>query len=236
MAEIIENILETVKIDETSYRIENSGVRSLLFVGTEKALLVDTGFGNAGSLKSVVEGITDKPVVLVNTHGDNDHTGCNTEFGVAYLHPSEMAFYAQNNDHEIKMEPIWEGDVIDIGGRKFEVIHVPGHTPGSIALLDRENRILVSGDTVSCTPVFLFTEVRNIYAFMASMKKLIGMKECFDEIYAAHGPFPVSPDQIDKQLTAAEMLLEDKIEGVDPPFPIPAKMYMHNGAGFFFNK
>lgn len=231
-----ENILKTVKIDETSYRIENGGVRSYLFVGKEKALLVDTGFGNAGSIRACVEKITDKPIYLINTHGDDDHTGCNVEFGVTHIHPAEMAFYTQNNNHEIKFEPVWEGDIIDIGGRCFEVILLPGHTPGSIGLLDRKNRILVSGDTVSCTPVFLFTEVRNIYAFKASMEKLMNMKELFDEIYPAHGQFPVLPGQIDKQLTAAEMLISGKLEGVDPPFPIPAKMYMYDGAGFFYNK
>ncbi|WP_067793877.1 MBL fold metallo-hydrolase [Actinomadura formosensis] len=46
-----------------------------------------------------------------------------------------------------------EGDVIDLGGRRLEVLHLPGHTPGSIALLDAERDALFSGDIVAARPV-----------------------------------------------------------------------------------
>ena len=42
-----------------------------------------------------------------------------------------------------------EGDVIDIGGRTLEVFALPGHTPGSIVLLLREDRILFTGDAIN---------------------------------------------------------------------------------------
>jgi glyoxylase-like metal-dependent hydrolase (beta-lactamase superfamily II) len=45
-----------------------------------------------------------------------------------------------------------DGDVIDLGDRAFEVIHVPGHSPGSIALLERATGILFSGDMVHAGP------------------------------------------------------------------------------------
>ena len=41
-----------------------------------------------------------------------------------------------------------EGNVVDLGDRRFEVLHVPGHTPGSIALWDEAARLLFTGDTV----------------------------------------------------------------------------------------
>ena len=59
-----------------------------LVLGEEKALLIDSGFG-LGSLKKVVDGLTDLPVVLVNTHGHPDHGGGNGEFGSPYLHPDD---------------------------------------------------------------------------------------------------------------------------------------------------
>lgn len=40
-----------------------------------------------------------------------------------------------------------DGDVIDLGDRRFEVLHVPGHTPGSIALWEGVTGLLFSGDT-----------------------------------------------------------------------------------------
>jgi glyoxylase-like metal-dependent hydrolase (beta-lactamase superfamily II) len=41
-----------------------------------------------------------------------------------------------------------EGDVIDLGDRALEVLHLPGHSPGSIALFDRAQDTLYSGDVV----------------------------------------------------------------------------------------
>ena len=41
-----------------------------------------------------------------------------------------------------------EGDVIDLGDRAFRVLHLPGHTPGSIGLLDAADGVLFSGDVV----------------------------------------------------------------------------------------
>ena len=42
--------------------------------------------------------------------------------------------------------PMQEGDVFDLGGRTVEVIHTPGHSDGSVCLLDRANRLLITGD------------------------------------------------------------------------------------------
>ena len=47
-----------------------------LLVGQEKALLIDTGYGE-GNFREIVESITDKPVMVVDTHGHFDHTGGN---------------------------------------------------------------------------------------------------------------------------------------------------------------
>lgn len=225
-----ETPFEIVKIDESSYCIENSGVRCLLFIGTEKSLLVDTGFGNAGSLKAVTDSLTDKPIMLVISHADIDHIGANAEFDEVYMHPAEMSRYSS----DIPPLPLWEGDIIDIGGRKFEVILIPGHTPGSIALLDRDNRIIITGDTVSAGPVFMFGESRSLTAYMLSLKKLLSMSDAFDTIYPSHGTFPLKPEQITIALAAAEKLFAGELVGEDPPHPLPAKLYSYNGGMFFY--
>ena len=226
--------LEVIKINDDTYRIEDNGVRCLLFIGTERALLMDAGFGATGSLKAVVNTLTDKPVILVLSHADPDHIGNHAEFDMAYMHPAEMAHFFQNAKPDYRVAPLWEGDVIDLGRRKIEIVLIPGHTPGSIALLDRENRLIATGDSVSGGPVFMFGEDRSVSAYMASIKKLIGMSAAFDEIYPSHGPFPLPPSQTEKELAAAEKLLAGELSPEDPPFPLPAKMYMHDGAGFFY--
>ena len=44
--------------------------------------------------------------------------------------------------------PAREGDSIEIGSMKFEVIETPGHTPGGVCYLERDGKVLFSGDTL----------------------------------------------------------------------------------------
>ena len=229
--------LKAVKVDDRTYTIEDNGVRCILLIGEERAMLVDTGFGSAaGSLRALVESLTDKPVTLVISHTDPDHIGGYREFGAASIHPSEISSYLQNVDPDAQVVPIWEGDIIDIGGRKFEVVLIPGHTAGSIALLDRENRVILTGDSVCDTPIFMCGEKRSLIAYIASMEKLLGMSDAFDVIYPSHGTLPVpgGKAQIVKSITAAKKLMAGELPPQDPPFPHEAKVYMHDGAGFLF--
>ena len=63
--------------------------------------------------------------------------------------------------------PAFEGDIIDLGERKLEVIHVPGHTPGSITLLDREERCLIGGDPVQIDgEIYMFGLHRDMEAYV----------------------------------------------------------------------
>ena len=224
---------EIVKLSENSWRIEENGVRAFLFTGIDKALLIDSGFGT-GNIKEAVEEITKLPIMLINTHADGDHRGCNSLFDSVYMHPAEYAHYYEKPDTcGIEARPLWEGDIIDLGVRKFEVILIPGHTPGSIALLDRENRLIITGDTISAGPIFMFGKDRNMLAYIASLNRLKKMGG-FDEIYPSHGPIPLKPDLIDELIKGAEKLLEGSVEGKKPPFDIPAKLYTIGGANFLY--
>jgi glyoxylase-like metal-dependent hydrolase (beta-lactamase superfamily II) len=230
------DIYEIISLGSDSWRIEEGGVRAFLFTGTDRALLVDSGFGK-GNIKEVVEKITKLPVMLVNTHVDGDHTGCNSLFEAAYMHPSEQAYY-YNKEHNnapanAEVRPLWEGDVIDLGTRRFEVILIPGHSPGSIALFDRVNRLLISGDSVSDSAIFMFGSHRNLRAYISSLNKL-KKHGGFDTIYPSHGSIPLKPDIIDKLLNGANLLLEGRLEGRQPPFDIPAKLYTSDGAMFLY--
>ncbi|MDR2357179.1 MAG: MBL fold metallo-hydrolase [Oscillospiraceae bacterium] len=228
---------EVVIMRDNVWRIEDGGVRSYLFAGGERALLVDTGFGT-GDLKSAAAGLTSLPLTLVNTHADGDHIGCNHQFETAYLYPAEFEYYAQSEraSENAKPLPLWESDIIDLGGGsfRFEVIHIPGHTWGSIALLDRVNKILVSGDSVSEGAVFMFGPVRSLRAHIASMEKLLARAGDIDAIYPAHGPTPIGAASIEKLRGAGVKLLRGELPALEPPFDIPAKMYMDAGHGFFY--
>lgn len=93
-------------------------------------MLVDTGFGTLPILDMVRE-LTNLPVFLVNTHTDKDHTGGNKDFNPVYMHPAEMDHYKSALPDGCQMEhvhPLWEGQILDLGHWKFEVILTPGHT------------------------------------------------------------------------------------------------------------
>ena len=49
-----------------------------------------------------------------------------------------------------------QGDIIDLGDRPLKIIDIPGHTPGSIAILDVKNRVLISGDSVDGNAATLY--------------------------------------------------------------------------------
>jgi glyoxylase-like metal-dependent hydrolase (beta-lactamase superfamily II) len=204
---------EAIKLDDTCWRIEENGVRAFLIIGSEKALLVDSGFGT-GNIKETVDSLTSLPVMLVNTHADRDHVGCNRLFEKAYMHPSEFDRYHQGVGFDAPVEPLWEGTRIDVGGRCFEVIVIPGHTPGSIALLDEENKVLFGGDSVQSGPIFMFGPGRNLPAYRESMKKLNGMKNRFETIYPSHGTIPFHCD-INDFVSGAEKVMQKEVAGTE---------------------
>jgi glyoxylase-like metal-dependent hydrolase (beta-lactamase superfamily II) len=67
---------------------------------------------------------------------------------------------------------IEDGDVIDLGNRQFEVLHLPGHSPGGIGLWEAVTGTLFSGDTVYDGPLLDAFEDANIADYIASMKRL----------------------------------------------------------------
>ncbi len=176
-----------------------------LVTGEEKACVIDTMNGNT-DLGAAVRSLTDKPVTVINTHGHPDHIFGNMYFDNAYLHPADLPLARSFAEHPefvrfcrekgLTMPPfreVREGDVFDLGGRHLEVYELPGHTPGGILLLLREDRILFTGDSVNhhlwmqldgCSPLPEF--VRNLDRVMFLEDKadriLHGHASDFDDI------------------------------------------------------
>lgn len=226
----------TVKISDHFWIFEENGVRSFLFEGEASAMLVDSGFGTL-PLRSMVKELTDLPVFLVNTHADKDHTGCNQDFSSLYMHPSEMERYQSTlpqGCHLPDIAPLWEGDIIDLGHWQFEVLLTPGHTPGSIMLLERKKRMLISGDTIQDGNIFMFGAGRNIQAFQHSLRKILNLSGAFDSIWPSHGTCPVTPDIIPGILQGSQDMLAGKLPQQEPPRPMPCKKYTCSAASFLY--
>ena len=194
-----------IQIDEGTWRIENGMVRCYLLAGAEQALLVDTGM-TLPDARAIAEGLTDRPVALICTHGDPDHISGNAAFPELYMSPAEEENYRAFQGPGTIL-PVRDGDVLDLGGREIEIIDLPGHTPGSIALLDRSRRALISGDSVQNGGIFMFGPGRDLRLLRDSLRKLQRRTGEFDAVWPAHGSFPVEPALVGQIATGAEKVL-----------------------------
>jgi hydroxyacylglutathione hydrolase len=124
-----------------------------LILGNERAILFDTGPG-VYSIRKVVERLTDLPMTVLASHLHFDHVGNHQEFDRIAL-PDKPDLRERTVDGRFTLDHVrhlyavnvsfrvaewWrEGQVVDLGGRKLEVLSVPGHTEESTALLDDES-------------------------------------------------------------------------------------------------
>ena len=208
---------EIIQINANTWRIEDGGVRLFLLAGTEKALLIDSGM-NLNNARDIAAGLTDLPLSLLNTHADRDHIGSNEQFDAFYMHPAEEPVYRRSGKPGTVI-PIHEGDSLNLGDRELRIIHLPGHTPGSIAVLDVQNRVLISGDPIQeHGRVFMFGDHRNMKDYIASLEHLEGFADQFDEIWPSHADIPVSPSVIRKLRDGAQAVLDGSIQGKPTEF------------------
>ena len=222
---------ETIKINDNTWRFEDDGVRFFLFCGSEKAALIDSGMKTPDALE-LARGLTALPIIMINTHADPDHISGNGMFNEFFMSPDEEENYRENGGKGTLL-PIHEGDVIDLGDRPLRIIDIPGHTPGSIAILDEKNRVLISGDTVQDGNIFMFGKYRNLDRYIESLRHLALYNDRYDEIYPMHGTFPVTPELIGKLLTGAEEIRDHRASGKPVEiFGHPACLYKFPYAGF----
>ena len=222
------------------WRIGNSMVYMDLLVGTHHALLFDTGYG-FGSLRDVVRSITDKPLYVVNSHGHVDHACGNEQFGGAYIHQLDMELAMEHNGRDMRMaeldtaevpmdfdleahlslgtgelKPAGEGFTFDLGGMTMEVIHLPGHTAGSIGLWCPERKLLWVGDAMNCFVWLFLPEAQSLNTYIASLHKAAALP--FTHMIQSHEPRPVPRRKLWDYLDLAEHL--DFEKGTLVPAPL----------------
>lgn len=220
-----------------------AGEKCFLIEGSGKALLIDALTG-VGSLKAFVRELTDLPVQLVNTHGHVDHCGANFEYKECWINPADVALMYEHSDPEmrlgfaksgaafgplpvdskpsdvippcpVKTYPVYDGDVFDLGGVKLEAIAVPGHTYGTIVLLDRAQRIVYSGDACNANTLLFLQGSTTIEEYKESLLHFKSFQPAFDGMYGGHGPGPVPNTLIDEAIE----LCDEIMAGTDDQVP-----------------
>jgi glyoxylase-like metal-dependent hydrolase (beta-lactamase superfamily II) len=194
---------------------------SYLLAGDAQAVLIDTGMGIA-NIKNAVEDLTQLPVLVVNTHSHYDHVGDNHRFVKIAIHRAEArklerGIEPQNLADMVKPETfkgpppqgfdpetyrippsratlqLKDGDLISLGNRNLEVIHTPGHSPGSICLWDKERGLLFTGDTVYDGPIYAHLPTSDFGVYTDSLNRLCSLVPQARLVLSAHGPTPLDP-------------------------------------------
>lgn len=243
---------EVFKIRDNLYCIRDvHSVNKYLMIGSEKALLFDTGYGFV-DFTPMIEKLTDRPVTVVNSHADPDHMLGNYLFREVYISrydyktlqiseqpavKKQQLEYRQKKSEgrlqaEMESAEQWmsqsvyapeyhlidAGYLFDLGDLRLEVIAMPGHTSGSVVLLEKKNGWLFTGDSVMAYNVFYIPagdpprcpEPMRVY--YDSLVKLYGRIEEISSVYPGHGDYGISPDIILETIHNLEEIYYEKGE------------------------
>jgi hydroxyacylglutathione hydrolase len=231
---------KVTRISESILRIVDNDISNIYLVkGRDSALLIDNGLG-AANLRDFVKTLTNLPLIVLITHAHPDHAGGNYQFPAVYANPNEfenikffttpevrsgtlqamlwrpvpdsLKFTDTLNQPPTVILPAKNGYVFNLGDRKLEVIQVPGHTKGSICLLDRKEKFLFTGDNDNGL-VWLHTkDAQPLEVYLKSLKKIQSRAAEFKQLLPGHGD-PIKKDFIKDQIGCVQNILAGKCKG-----------------------
>lgn len=222
-------------IGDGVYRLHEFGAGNMYLVtGNERALLIDTGTG-LGDLRGIVEELTELPVTVVATHAHPDHIGGMGNYKKIHIHEDDtthvkfwssrllrriyydtvknlIKYNVTKKDirqlkYKTKVIPIKEGHSFDLGGKTVDVIHTPGHTKGSIILVDREDKIMFTGDNVNPTLFHIVPGSSTIEDWLPGAKRTLALADEY-RIYNGHDNGISTKKQVEELVHLGEELIE----------------------------
>ena len=232
-----------------------------LLEGEEKALLIDTGWG-AGNVRAFVERLTDKPILVANTHFHPDHAGSNGEFPSVMVAPGYVRDLGalKKVPFDISKLPypdyekvvLHDGDIIDLGGRQIEVMELlPAHCHSSQFFFDRAQGLMFVGDDLESTQVLMYTDsTDNINQRLSNARaNYMRLKEVEDQIKMLipnHNGFPIALSYIDDHIGlidhiyAGDAIVEEKLNhpyvDQDPIAPLLCRVRWNKASFFMYRE
>jgi len=236
-------------------------VNMYLIVGSEKALLFDTGYG-IYDLHPVIESITDKPITVILGHGHIDHANGAYQFDEVYMREEDNELLAEHTSKNIRdsilermkeedlppgfdrekwslegacnVKPLKPGEVFDLGGKTVEVIDMAAHTGGSIGVLLREDRILLDSDSANTHCWIFVPQSLSLREYIAMLERVKALD--FDVFYVAHQDYAHPKSDFDKFIKAAKNAKIENSKPYDSWEELNPYIYTEDGASIVFNE
>ena len=209
-------------------------VISYLALGEERAALVDTGYnmGDIKGLAEELTDLP-VTVVNTHTHVDHVGQNHAFEEVAVFDHPyskenAEKGSSVERSASALTEGMVWktlpdvfdpstyhippfevtrwliDGDRIELGGRTLEVLHTPGHSPDSICLLDRDARLLWTGDIFYNAPLYVYGPTTDLDDFIESYRRMVGLFPHYDRLMPGHNETYVDKEVLQRVLETAE--------------------------------
>lgn len=190
--------------------VDAVGVCMTLLVGSKQALLVDVGYGTE-DVQAYVRTITQLPLTVIVTHGHHDHCMGVRWFDETFMFAEDVEDFLTYTGEDIRLrildsaaekgipvdredylsakletpKPLQE-QCLELGGMTAQIIHCPGHTPGSCVVYVPEHKLLLSDDDWNpCTWIF-FPKALDFYSHRRNVRGLLELP--FEHVLCSHQP------------------------------------------------
>lgn len=187
---------------------------SYLIVGSEKALLIDSAADIPG-LRKKAEELAEVPVMFALSHAHFDHIYDLSEFDEFWIHKDDECLLhgaygaMEYPDIPKNIHFLEHGDSINLGGdRIIDVFRIKGHTNGSLLFLDRQTKILFTGDSVARRLLYGTCSWVPVEDYIRQLKEV--KKLDFTRILSAHDRIFLQKDHIDRMIAGFMKVPETK--------------------------
>ena len=215
-----------------------------LLSGTERSLLIDTGLGIC-DISRPVRALTHLPVTAVATHVHWDHIGGHRYFPTFYAHRAELDWLQGSfpipiegvramvldrcqapEDFDVSAYQLFQGvpdrlledgDWIDLGDRRIQALHTPGHSPGHLCFWEPERGYLFTGDLIYKDILFAWFPSTDPEAYLNSLERVSALPA--ERVFPGHHSLAV------ERSLPGEM--RDRFR------ELKVKGRLHHGAGVF---
>lgn len=184
-------------------------VNCYLIFEAGQALIVDPGEA-APEVLDFIESQELEILAIINTHGHADHTAGNAWFAEKtkaplWIHQEDAPYLTDPNLHlgtylrqELASKPadrfLQEGDTCPVGTTDFQILHTPGHSPGSICLY--RPGLLISGDTLFRSSVGRWDLPGGDYGSLQKSLARLARLPGSTKVYPGHGEFTTIAEEI----------------------------------------